>query len=239
MLKLKTFPHQTDYRFENYRRIDGPQRLYETPSGKLPSMTTILSVLDDGGVDAWRKRVGDDEADRIVNESTTRGNSLHDLSERYLLNTLRRSDIRGAGAVLFNRAKPYLDKIEMVVAVESTLYNGDLGYAGQVDAIVMLDGQLTILDHKNTRRRLDMSKQYVRRKVFKYMLQCVGYGLAVNYMYPELNPTQGCLLVGCHEDSQAEMIRFDLEPLRDELELVTNFYNKNVKSLEPSMFFLV
>jgi len=49
-------------------RINGTPRLDVTPEGKkYPSMTSILKVMEGGGLDAWRERVGDEEADRICN----------------------------------------------------------------------------------------------------------------------------------------------------------------------------
>ncbi len=45
-------------------------RVYHTPSGTTPSVTTILSKTKDmRGLNAWKKRVGEDEAKRIVTEA--------------------------------------------------------------------------------------------------------------------------------------------------------------------------
>ena len=41
-------------------------RVYKTPEGiDLPSITTVLSILSRAGIAAWRKRVGEEEANRI------------------------------------------------------------------------------------------------------------------------------------------------------------------------------
>ena len=48
------------------RYIKG-KRHYESPTGSLlPSVTTVLSLLSDTGIKAWRKRVGEVEADKVM-----------------------------------------------------------------------------------------------------------------------------------------------------------------------------
>ena len=60
-------------------------RFYTTPSGAvLPSVTTVLSVQDKSGLDAWRKRVGEAEANRVMNQAATRGTAVHQLAEDVL-----------------------------------------------------------------------------------------------------------------------------------------------------------
>jgi ATP-dependent exoDNAse (exonuclease V) beta subunit len=51
---------------------------------KLPSVTTILGkTKDQSGLDAWKKKVGDAEADRISKLSMNRGTIMHRLIELY------------------------------------------------------------------------------------------------------------------------------------------------------------
>jgi (2Fe-2S) ferredoxin len=233
-VKFKTFPW-ADETFDEVEVIEGTPRLYITPVGSFPSMTSVLSVLSDGGIEVWRKRVGEDEATRIVNEATDRGNALHDYNELYLNNQLQRSALAGQAKVLFNRVKRYLDQIELVIATEVPLWNVEDKYAGRVDAIVMLDGYLTILDHKNSRSPINTSMSFGRRKLFKYMLQCVGYGRALYHM-KGYKPTHGCLIVGNHLTSTADKFVFELEPLEEELDLILDVYHNGGK-VNNSMFF--
>ena len=120
MLKFKTFPWANET-FDEIETIEGTPRLYLTPDGTFPSMTSILKVLDDGGIDQWRKRVGEEVANKITSEAADRGNALHDYNEKYLQNILTRSEMVGQARTLFNRVKPYLDEIELVVATEVPL----------------------------------------------------------------------------------------------------------------------
>ena len=54
----------------------------------VPSVTTILSNTSKAsdGIAAWRNRVGDKEADRIIKQSTDIGTAVHEAIERYLNN---------------------------------------------------------------------------------------------------------------------------------------------------------
>jgi hypothetical protein len=70
------------------------------------------------------------------------------------LNQLDRSELKGQAKLLFNRVKRYLDEVEATIATEVPLWNADDQYAGCVDAIVMMNQHLTILDHKNSRKHL-------------------------------------------------------------------------------------
>lgn len=68
-------------------------RFYQVTEGseivaKLPSVTTILGeTKDKSGLEKWRKRVGDKEADRISNLSMSRGTIMHRLIELYKTKT--------------------------------------------------------------------------------------------------------------------------------------------------------
>jgi len=217
-LKFKTFPWAGEH-FDEIETIEGSPRLYLTPEGNFPSMTSILSVLDDGGLDGWIKRVGKEEADRICQEATDRGNELHDTNELYLRNELDRSMIKGQGGILFNRVKPYLDQIQMVVACEVALYSKQYQYAGRTDAIGIIDDKLMIIDHKNSRRPIDLTKPYARKKIFKYMVQITGYKQAL-YEMKGLDATHGCLIVGNHLTSTSDRFIFEIDEL-----LLNEMYN--------------
>lgn len=236
-LAFKTF-EWINLPFQELSVEEGEVRYYVTPTGeRLPSMTSVLSILEDGGIDEWIQRVGQEEADRIVEEAVRRGNSLHDLSERYLKNELKRENVTGPGAVLFNRSKRHLDTLGPIVAVEAPLYNIKDGYAGRVDCIAFHGKDLCIVDHKNSRRKIDLSKDYARKKLFKYMCQCAGYGRAFRYMFPHLPaPSHGILIVGNFADMSSSIYKFSLEPFEKEVDILLDAYYKR-RSTADSFFF--
>ena len=62
-------------------------RVYHTPEGvDLPSITTVLSILSRAGIAAWRKRVGEEEANRISTQASRRGTAVHEIIEKYIDN---------------------------------------------------------------------------------------------------------------------------------------------------------
>lgn len=240
MLKFKQFKWQEEISFKEVEVIEGKPRVYATPSGNYPSMTSVLSILEeeDNPLEKWRERIGHEEAEKITNDSAHRGNELHDYNEAYLKNELKRSDLKGQARTLFNRVKKYLDEIELVIATEVPLWHKEYNYAGRVDCIGMLNGEVTIIDHKNSRRPININIEWHRQKIFKYMLQLTGYSMAFENM-TDIEARYGCLIVGNHLTSTSDRFIFDLQPLRKELKIVVDAYNKygHEYAKENSVFF--
>ena len=66
--------------------VDG-KRLYVAPNGeKYPSVTTVLSDYKKDAIVAWRKRVGNEQANKISTQASRRGTKVHKLCEDYLNN---------------------------------------------------------------------------------------------------------------------------------------------------------
>ena len=55
--------------------IDGV-RHYETPDGTFISITSLLKDYTPEGILEWRENVGDDVADHVMRNATTRGNKV-------------------------------------------------------------------------------------------------------------------------------------------------------------------
>ena len=130
-------------------------RVYETPTGKkYPSITTVLGLLSRDGIMAWRKRVGEEEANRISTQAGTRGTAVHKLAEDYVNNDPEWSKkAMPANLFTFNTIKPLLDKhLNNVWIQEAPLYSDRLEIAGRVDCIAEWDGELAIIDYKTSRR---------------------------------------------------------------------------------------
>ena len=80
------------YDYHTLKQITLPnKRLYETPDGsKVPSVTTILSKTKDmTHLIEWKKRVGEQNAQRIVTEASGVGSAMHANLERFLLSETR------------------------------------------------------------------------------------------------------------------------------------------------------
>lgn len=119
---------------------------------KYPSITTVLSKTKDlRPLLEWRKRVGEEQAQKITTAATTRGTSMHKLCENYLLNEELDDMGSTSGELLFRGIRPYLDRIDNVRALESGLFSHKLHVAGTVDCIADYDGELSIIDFKTAR----------------------------------------------------------------------------------------
>ena len=130
------------------------KRFYVTPEGnEYPSITTVLSPRNKEGLMKWRKRVGIEEANRITKKATTRGTDFHEAVEVYMRNNeINWEDFRPLTKFMFHHAKPYLDKINNIHAIERTLYSEYLGLAGRVDCIGEYDGELAVIDFKTSEK---------------------------------------------------------------------------------------
>ena len=87
-------------------------RVYTTPTGtKYPSITTVLSILSEDGIRAWRKRVGEEEANRISTRAANRGTAVHSITERYINNEVDYAEGFMPNIIQnFNDLKPILDE---------------------------------------------------------------------------------------------------------------------------------
>ena len=137
------------------RKTTESGRKYFTPEGNAyPSITTVLSIIGKEAIIEWRKRVGEEEANKISQQAATRGTAVHKLAEDYLNNE---EDWKGkhmpANLFSFNSIKPILDNhVNNVWFQEVFLYSDKLKCAGQCDCIAEYDGVLSIIDFKTSRR---------------------------------------------------------------------------------------
>jgi genome maintenance exonuclease 1 len=147
-------------------------RVYETPDGKLyPSVTTVLAQHGKDGILEWRKRVGEQEADKISRQSATRGTKFHNMAEKYLKNEKHDEKFSLLDREMFEIAKPVLHNIDNIRALEVPLYSHHLRLAGRVDCIAEYKGKLSIIDFKTSRR--EKTEDYIQ----SYYMQATAYAI--------------------------------------------------------------
>ena len=129
-------------------------RLYNLPNGEwVPSITSVTSFYNRQIFAKWRERIGVEEANRITKKATARGTDFHEAVEVYMRNKeINWDEVRPATQFMFHHAKPYLDKINNVHAIERTLYSEYLGLAGRVDCIAEYEGELAVIDFKTSEK---------------------------------------------------------------------------------------
>jgi len=152
--------------------VDGV-RYYKIPDEddlvKMVSITSVTSHFNKEIFVKWRKKVGNEEADRITKAATGRGTDMHTLTEHYLKNE-NLPEVRPISDFLFKIAKSELNKIDNIYALEGPLYSKELGVAGTVDCIAEYNGELAIIDFKTSK------KPKPRNWIEHYFVQCMAYG---------------------------------------------------------------
>jgi len=150
-------------------------RVYQTPTGnKYPSVTTVTGLLKKQSIIAWRKRVGEEEANKISSTAARRGTRIHSLAEKYLLNESVNPDM--FDIEMWNKFKPILHSINNIYALEQSLFSDHLEVAGTVDCIAEYNGRMSVIDFKTSKRIKD------RDSIHDYFMQCSAYAVAFEEM---------------------------------------------------------
>ena len=173
-----------DYQPLNRVTEDG-RRLYDTPGGKLPSVTTILDKTKPAesraALEQWRKNVGYAKAQAITTEAANRGTRMHTYLEHYV----KTGELREQGSNPFGWASHAmaetviehgLKNVQEFWGVEIPLYFPRL-YAGTSDGAGIHMNEESILDYKQT------NKPKRREWIEDYFLQLAAYALAHNEVY--------------------------------------------------------
>jgi genome maintenance exonuclease 1 len=175
--------------------IDGV-RYYKIPDGdellKFVSITSVTSHHNKHIFEQWRKKVGEETANRVNKAATSRGTDLHSLVENYLFNSSELLEVQIISKHLFKIIKPYIDKINNIHALESSLYSKQLGIAGTVDCIAEYNGELSVIDFKTSKK--PKPKEWVEH----YFVQAAAYAC----MFYELTsiPVKKLVIIMACED---------------------------------------
>jgi len=181
---------------KSMKSIVSGSRMYAVNQEKLPSVTSILQATQSEEKKAslanWKARVGTAEANRIKNDASSRGTSMHKFLEKYLLGKLNLELLEEQD----NKSKKMADeiieqgiknKLTEIWGTEATLYYPGK-YAGTCDACGVYEGQETIIDFKQS------NKPKKEVWIEDYYLQLGAYSLAHNTVHNS-NITQGIVLL--------------------------------------------
>ena len=150
-------------------------RRYRVGDSLYPSVTTVIGYSKKDSIVKWRKRVGEEEANKISTRASIRGNKCHKLCELYLSNkpiSKYKDDALSMG--LFYQIKPYLDSIDNIHALEDPLSSSLLKMAGRVDCIAEYKGELAIIDFKTsskTKREEWIDNYFAQETAYAIMFQ--------------------------------------------------------------------
>jgi len=158
------------------------ERIYHTPDGDLPSVTTILRATDDDTwLDLWRARVGEAEAERVQRESAARGTLVHSFLERAWTGEDISGEILRSSAEIRTMTLGLLGVMEANVTStyvqELIVWNREMGYAGRLDFVGEWNGAPAVIEFKTSKRR-----KY-GRAAETCSLQATAYALAHNVLF--------------------------------------------------------
>ena len=148
--------HRDKFR-ELTRLMEGDTRYYAVDDAvKYPSVTSIISFVSRKKFADWRAKVGNEEANKITKQATTRGTKLHKVFEYYLDNQDYQSLDEYQETLIqwmFKAAKPHLDtRIDNIHLQEVNMSSHRLCMAGTVDLICEVDGELAVVDFKTSKK---------------------------------------------------------------------------------------
>ena len=188
----KPIKYNGKYSYVSASRIeDQGTRLYDVNGSRLPSVTTILGATKDQQfLKEWKAKVGEKEADRIKNVSSSRGTAMHKFLEHYITG-VGYDDLTELGQAAKAMAKKVIDiglaPVEEYYGSEVTLYYPGL-YAGSTDLVCVHNGKDSIVDFKQSNR--PKKEEWIE----DYKLQIAAYAMAHDYVH-ESNIEQGVIMV--------------------------------------------
>ena len=173
-------------------------RHYDIGEMLLPSVTTILSATQSEekrqSLAAWRKRVGEQGADRIRDMSAMRGSSMHKYLEAYIQGS-GHMDLTAVGLEAHPMAQQIINQglgpLEEVWGTEVTVHY-PLLYAGATDLVGIYNSRESIIDFKQT------NKPKKREWIEDYFIQLGAYAMAHNFIYD--TKIQSGIILMCSKD---------------------------------------
>lgn len=188
----------------NRVNIDG-KRHYDTPSGKLPSVTTILDATkpeeEKIALMEWKKRVGTEKAQQISTEAANRGTKMHTYLEQFI-----KDGVQPPKSSNFMHHASW-DMAEQIIhgglnhcqefwGVEVPLYFPQL-YAGTTDCVGVHKDIPSIIDFKQS------NKPKKREWIDGYFLQLMFYAMAHNEVHGT-NIRQGVIMMCVKPDERTK-----------------------------------
>lgn len=197
-------------------------RLYITPDGnKYPSVTTVIGAKSKKSIMEWRKRVGEDAANKISSRAASRGTSLHSMNEDYLNNVFVEEKYKNKllPLFMFKCLKPSLNKINNIHVLEGALYSDRLKLAGRVDCIAEYENELAIIDFKSS------TEPKKREWIDNYIAQECAYAM-MYYERTEIKVKKLVTLIAC-EDGEIQVFQeYDIMKYMKVLMEYINAYEK-------------
>lgn len=157
------------------RDDSGPYRVYITPGGRYPSVSTVLSkTADTGWLQEWKDKVGPEVAAEISKAATDRGTLIHENVENLILGKKLTFDMFQMTELdMFRQLVPVIQNISRVICLETQLYSDVLMCAGTVDLAGVYKDRLVVLDWKTasrSKRDVDITDYFLQTSCYAAIL---------------------------------------------------------------------
>jgi len=185
---------------------------------KAVSITSVISHYNKEIFERWRKKVGEEEANKVTKQATSRGTDAHTLIENYLYNR-ELPPVQPISEYLFKIAKPELNRINNIYALEGSLYSKFLGVAGTVDCIAEFDNELAIIDFKTSK------KPKPRDWIEHYFVQCCAYACMLHEI-TGISVKKFVIIMTC---TNGEVVVYEERDKEKYIRLLTQYIKKFLK----------
>ena len=206
----KAIKHSDKYNYVSGTRVDDHgTRTYDVNGYRLPSVTTILGATKDQQfLKDWKAKVGEAEAERIKNVSSSRGTAMHKFLENHITG-VGYDDLTALGQEAKAMANKVIEiglaPVEEYFGSEVTLYYPGL-YAGSTDLVCLHNNRETVVDFKQANR--PKKKEWIE----DYYLQIAADAMAHDYVHNS-NIEQGVIMV-CTPDLYYQEFKVEGPELR-------------------------
>ena len=199
-------------------------RYYPIPNADkyYPSVTSITSFKNAQFFAEWRRKIGENEANRITARATQRGTAFHNLAEDYFkgeLNTNKYLENNPLSVRMFQAAKSTLNQINNIHCLETFLYSHYLGLAGRVDCIAEFNGELAVIDFKTSTK--EKKEEYIEN----YFVQETAYAA----MFLERSGIEVKKIVTLIATEEGSIQVFEKYNLDDYLQLLKTYIEEFVR----------
>ena len=200
-------------------------RFYPIPGADkyYPSVTSITSFKNAQFFAQWRRRIGEQRANRITARATQRGTAFHSIAEDYFkgeLNLDRYLENNPLSVRMFQSAKKTLNRIGKIHCLEAFLFSHYLGLAGRVDCIAEFDGELAVIDFKTS------TKEKNEDHIEHYFVQETAYAA----MFLERTGIEVKKIVTLIATEEGTIQIFEKYNLDDYLHLLKSYIEEFVRS---------
>ena len=209
-------------------------RFYEVPNGeKYPSITSVLGKRPDKqkGLQEWRQRVGEHEANKIARRGANRGTCFHHIVEDFLtldyeaFEEKLENDHKSRNLLawaMFSQAKHIINEsVGNIYLMEQSMFSDRYKVAGRCDLISMFDGVPTVVDWKTS----TMIKKDEWNE--DYYTQCAAYASMYSDHTGELIDDLAIVMVA--EDGEIEVFKKKVSDYLPRLDTIMGEFYDNLE----------